>query len=111
MITTYSFQCICADYFQFQGMNYLVIADRYSNWPIVERSQDGSKGWLTYLFRQTYATYGISDELSSDGDPEFVAHATKSFLFDRGVHHKLNSVAYPHSNCRAEVGVKTIKLQ
>ena len=40
----YPFQCICADYFHHQGHTYLVIVDRYSNWPIVERSQDGAQG-------------------------------------------------------------------
>ena len=39
-------------------MNYLVIVDRYSNWPIVERAQDGSKGLVDVLW-QTFATYGI----------------------------------------------------
>ena len=32
----YPFQCIWADYFQYKGSTYLVVVDRYSNWPIVE---------------------------------------------------------------------------
>ena len=51
------------------------------NWPIVERAQGGSKGLIEVLGR-AFATYGIPDELSSDGDPEFVAHTTRSFLSD-----------------------------
>jgi len=104
----YPFQCMCADYFHYKGCNYLVVVDRYSNWPIVERASHGAGGLIACL-RRTFVTFGIPDELASDGGPEFTAVATRQFLKDWGVHHRLSSVAYPHSNCRAEVGVKTVK--
>ena len=104
----YPFQHVCADFFTYKGKNYLVIVDRYSNWPIVERAQDGAKGLIDSL-RRSFVTYGIPDELASDGGPEFVAYATQDFLRRWGTHHRVSSVAFPHSNCRAEVGVKTVK--
>ena len=40
----YPFQCICADYFKYKGCNYMVVVYRYSRWPIVQQSRDGSSG-------------------------------------------------------------------
>ena len=107
-LSEYPFQCVCCDLFHYKGHQYLVLVDRYSNWPVVERSGQGSKG-LVDVLRQTFATFGIPDELASDGGPEFTAHATQRFLADWRVHHRLSSVAFPHGNCRAEIAVKTIK--
>ena len=107
-VPEYPFQYICADYFKHAGSNYLITVDRYTNWPQVERAADGSTGLVNNL-RSSFHTYGIPEELSSDGGPEFIATQTESFLKDWGVYHRLSSVAFPHSNCRAEIGVKTMK--
>ena len=56
-----------------------------------------------------FVTYGIADELSSDGGPELTAEETQQLLSNWGVHHRLSSVALAHSNSRAELGVKTCK--
>ena len=64
---------------------------------------------FTSSLRRTFVTYGISDELSSDGGIEFSSTATKTFLKNWGVRHRVSSVVYPHSNCWAEVVVETVK--
>ncbi|MEL6803706.1 MAG: RNase H-like domain-containing protein, partial [Bacteroidota bacterium] len=104
----YPFEMICADYFSYKGKSYLIIVDRYSNWPIIQRAREGSQGLINCL-RQTFATYGIPSELASDGGLEFTARTTQKFLNDWGVDHRVSSVAFAHSNCRAEVGVKVAK--
>ena len=104
----YPFQQLCADYFTYKSRTYLVVVDRYSNWPIVERAQEGGAGLRDCLYR-VFSTFGIAEELTSDGGPEFTAHATEAFLADYGVRHRRSSVAFPHANCRAEVGVKSVK--
>jgi hypothetical protein len=104
----FPFQCICADYFSHKGSHYLIIVDRYSNWPIVKRTSGGAAGLVKSL-REEFITYGIAEEIASDGGPEFVAAETQEFLRSWGVKHRLSSVAFPHSNCRAEIGVKSCK--
>ena len=61
------------------GKYYLVSVDRYSNWPIVDRAKDGSTGLINSL-RRSFVTYGIPEELASDGGPEFTSRSTESFL-------------------------------
>ncbi|GFO36285.1 hypothetical protein PoB_006279000 [Plakobranchus ocellatus] len=67
MNPAYLFQCIVADYFHQRSHNYLVSVEKYIEWPIVEEAAHGAVGLVTALHR-IFVTYGISDELPSDGD-------------------------------------------
>jgi hypothetical protein len=104
----YPFQMICSDYFTFNGKDYVVTVDRYSNWPMVYRSEHGAEGLVKRL-RETFVTFGIPEELTSDGGPQFTAGKTQDFLKTWGVKHRISSVANPHANCRAELAVKSVK--
>ena len=87
-IPTTPFECVVADYFDFKGMHYLVIADRLSGWSEAYHIKPGSRnsgsaGLLT-LLKQFFGTFGVPEELSSDQGKEFVANDTQEFLLQWG---------------------------
>lgn len=53
--------------------------------------------------------FGVPDEISSDGGPEFVSQETNDFFNSWGISHRLSSAYFPQSNARADVAVKMTK--
>ena len=104
----FPFQQLCSDYFSYKGNHYVVTVDRFTGWPDVVRGDGGSDNLIKEL-RKLFVTFGIPEELSTDGGPQYTSAVTKQFLKNWGVKHRLSSVAFPHSNARAEIGVKTVK--
>ena len=68
----------------------------------------GIQGLINCLCR-TFTNIWHPWWVHQDSGPEFTATATCQFLKERGVHQCLWSEAFPHSNCQAEIGVKTVK--
>ena len=99
---------LCRILLLWRSQYYPVIVDRYSGWPYVCQLTGASPALVKKL-REFFVAYGIAEELASDGGPEFTAAFTQQFLRDWGVSHRLSSVPYPHSNTRAEIGVKSAK--
>ncbi|MEL6802274.1 MAG: reverse transcriptase domain-containing protein, partial [Bacteroidota bacterium] len=109
-MSTYPFEFICADAFTMSGHHYLVVADKYSGWPVVVhfRNPVSSKNIIDSL-RQIFCTYGTPTRLYSDGGLAFSSFETSEFLRRWGVEHIISSAHYPQSNGRAELAVKTAK--
>ena len=72
----------------------------------MEMTNEGANGLINCL-RRVFTRFRIADELFSDRGTEFTSTSTREFLINWGFNHRLSSVAFPHSNCRTEVGVKT----
>jgi hypothetical protein len=107
------FESIYADFFDCGGRHYLVVGDRLSGWVEVYASPSGTHasgaaGLIKHL-RSLFATFGVPEELSSDGGPEFTAKCTEDFLARWGIHHRISSAYFAQSNGRAEVAVKKAK--
>jgi hypothetical protein len=107
------FESLYADYFDLAGSHYLVVGDRLSGWSEVFACPPGSSragaAGLIGCLRLLFATFGVPEEFSSDGGPEFSSGALREFLRRWGVQHRISSAYNPQSNGRAEVAVKATK--
>ena len=81
VLPAYPIQCISADFFHYKDKNYLVVVDRYSNWPTIEQVQAGSKDLIDCL-QHIFGTFGIPDECAMDGGLEFTTAATCQLVKD-----------------------------
>ena len=110
-VPSYPFQMIVADYCQLNGLNFLVVACRYSGclsaWYVGKGECDADR--LIEILREYFFTFNVPEEIASDLGPQFKSSKFEQFLKRYGVHHRQSSSYFPHLNCRAEVGVKTGK--
>ena len=89
-------QCL-RTFFDYGGRHYLVVGDRLSGWVEVLSSTagtdiGGSAGLVRHL-RAFFATFGVPEEPSSDGGPEFTTSLTANFLRLWDVRHRVSSVS------------------
>ena len=107
------FEAVFAHFFDYAGCHYLVVGDRLSGWVEIFKSPHGTTysgaNGLIAALRILFSTFGIPEEISSDGGPEFTASTTADFLKRWGVAHRKSSAYFPQSNGRAEVAVKKVK--
>ena len=103
---SYPFEMVSSDYFTYAGKHFLIVVDRYSGWLSVYPAGSDGAASLVRELRCHFTTLGISSQLSSDGGPEYTAHATQKFLKEWKASFRLSSAYFPHSNQRAEVGVR-----
>ena len=69
----------------------MITVDRYSNWPevtkVLKSCENSGAGGLVKALKGFFSTFGVVEELSSDGGPEFIAGGTQDFLQRWGVSH------------------------
>ena len=81
--------------------------DRYSGWlSVYQATKDGTAG---FTMKEYFSTYGIAKQVTSDGGPQYTSHSTQKFFKAWGISHRISSSYFPHSNQRAEQGVKSAK--
>jgi len=104
------FQELAADFFKTHGKHFLVMADRFSGFPLAASfTQAPTAGTTIRTLRYTFAQYSCPERFFSDGGLQFTAQETQDFLLRWGVAHRLSSAGYAQSNGLAEATVKAVK--
>ena len=105
------FQQIVMDLFYVGNHGHLVCADRLTGWLILYYLSHGqaNASRLISIYRDIFQSHGAPEELGSDDGPPFTSFPFTQFLRDWAVKHRLSSAAYPQSNGRAELAVKSAK--
>ena len=67
----YPFQPSVSDFCDIEGHNFLIYADRFSGWVEVERLASNSFRNVEKTFLRWFATFGVPEEISTDGGPPF----------------------------------------
>ena len=83
------------------GQTYLVYADRFSGWTeVASTKHDAKTTTICNILRRYFINFGVPEELSTDGGPQYDSLEMKNFLKKWGVTHRLSSAYYPQSNGR-----------
>ena len=97
------------DLFHLSGHLYLVYADRYSGWVEVAKLNNGIIRSVKGVLLSWFTSYGVPEEISTDGGPPFKPSDYTNPLKDWNIRPRLSSAYYAQSNGRAEAAVKTAK--
>ena len=76
------FQLICADCFELNNHSYLAIVDRFSGWLNIYhfKPRCSTKNTLISTCHSLFIAYGVPEEISTDGGPQFMSNEFQNFL-------------------------------
>ena len=105
----FPFQLVATDLFHMAGHTYIIYADRFSGWTEVATTKNPNTDTITNILRRYFSTFGVPEELSSDGGPPFNGNDFQTFLKRWGIANHNSSAYFAQSNGRAESAVKSMK--
>ncbi|KAK7105231.1 hypothetical protein V1264_016637 [Littorina saxatilis] len=97
------------DLFEFEGRNYLVTVDYFSNFWEIDRLENTTSTTIIKKLKSHFARYGSPCVLISDNGPQFTSENFKKFSSDFDFEHRTSSPYNSKANGKAESAVKTAK--
>ena len=107
IVPQYPFQHVVMDHFVLNNQSYGVFVDRFTNWRGVYMGDSAMD--VCKVVTKLSEDYGIPETITSDGGKNYTSASVKQLMEDYGIHHRISSVGNPHANCRAEMGVRSMK--
>jgi len=107
---TYPFQRLHMDLGAYSGKQFLIMVDQFSLWPIAKNlGRDTTTTMITDMLLKLFETFGLPEEIISDGGPQFTSNEFDQFCKDWTIKHTTSSPHHPQSNGIAENAVKAMK--
>ena len=97
------------DFFEFQSITYLLIADYYSRFPVVRKVRSTNANATTETLKQVFSEYGVPQTVMTDNGPPFSSKEFAAFANQYCFDHVTSSPRYPQSNGFIERMVQTVK--
>ena len=105
----WDFQTRCSvDLGMLKGVNYLVLVDRFTGWPMVKRLTKLDTNAITKILEEWFYDMGKPIRIRSDGGPQFRS-GFKDWCRNQDIIHELTSPYNHQANGMAEVTVREMK--
>ena len=98
-----------SDLFQIGHNYYIVMIDRYSNFPFVEKLTKLSTAAIIKVLTNWFNTFGWPERIRSDNGPQYRSDFDE-FCQKHNIIHENSSPYYPQSNGLSESAVKQMKF-
>ena len=89
-LPTFPSQRLSSDLFNYNGCQYLLVADYFSKFPVIRKLST-----TTHHLRSILAEHGILEELVTDNGPQYSSHKLKKFCSEWGIKHTTSSGMKP----------------
>jgi hypothetical protein len=100
---------ISTDLFSLDGKTYLIIADYYTKYPLVEELPTLSSRTVTEKTRKIFAMFGIPNTIISDNGPQFIGKEYQELIRKHSITHITSSPHHSQSHGFIERMVRTMK--
>ena len=102
-------ETIGIDFFEWNGGNYLIVADYFSKFPVIRYMASTTASNTIAKLKTIFGEYGVPQRIFSDQGPQFTSTEFKEFAAKYQFEIRHSSPRYPQSNGFIEAMVKIVK--